>query len=121
MAFFRFLNDRSGLTEVFEHNLGRYGGMVEFRDNVMLGPSALSGKERQLIAAFVSTLNHCVFCSVGHTLQRAERAAIVERLVTSIDAAPIAHRLKPIFHFVKKLTERPADVVQADAEGVFAA
>ena len=42
-------------------------------------------------------------------------------LVANIDSAAISDRLRPIFRFVKKLTEQPARIEQADADAVFAA
>jgi uncharacterized peroxidase-related enzyme len=123
MAFFSFLDDSSGISDVFEHNLVRYGPMREFRKKILRGPSPLSAGERELIAAFVSALNECRFCRDGHTA-RARRqgidVAILDELVASIDEASISDRLKPIFRFVKKLTEQPGRVVQADADAVFA-
>jgi len=124
MAFFKFLDDSSGIWKVFAHNKVRYDLVRRFRKNIMWGPSALSLGERELIGAFVSTLNRCQFCASGHAANAAKLGmdvALLEGLVASVDEAAISDRLKPIFRFVKKLTEQPASIVQADADAIFAA
>ena len=124
MALFSFLNDSSKIRAILAHDPTRYGCIPELRKNIMRGPSPLSPAERELIAAFVSRLNECQVCSVGHTALAAKLGvdtAVLEELVADVDGAMISSRLRPIFHFVKKLTERPAQIVQSDAEAVFAA
>ena len=124
MAFFSFVDDTSPIWKVFAHNKTRYGPIREFRRNIMSGPSPLSVQERELIAAFVSALNRCRYCAGSHTAIAAELgvdASILEGLLASIDSAAISDRLKPIFRFVKKLTEESGNIVQADADAVFTA
>lgn len=124
MAFFSFLNEVSNMKTLFERDKARYGPIFQLRQNILRDPSSLSVGERELIAAFVSSLNQCQFCLPGHT-QRATKGgvdvAVLPGLVANVDTAAISDRLKPIFRFVKKLTEQPAHIVQADADAVFAA
>jgi uncharacterized peroxidase-related enzyme len=109
---------------LFERDKARYGPIFELRQNILRGPSPFSVGERELIAAFVSSLNQCQFCLPAHT-QHATKGgfdvAVLPGLVANIDTAAISDRLRPIFRFVKKLTEQPARIVQADADAVFAA
>ena len=46
---------------------------------------------------------------------------LIEKLVEDIDSAKVSDNMKPLLHFVKKLTFEPAKMVQADAEAVFSA
>jgi len=124
MAFFSFLSDSSGIRGILAHDPTRYGPIRELRENIMRRPSSLSTGERELIAAFVSRLNDCRLCSREHTAAASELGvdpSILETLVASVDGAAISDRLKPVFRFVKKLTEEPARIVRADADAVFAA
>ena len=123
MAFFSFLDDSSGIKDVFGHNKPRYKPIREFAQDIMRGPSSLSVGDRELIGAFVSTLNECQSCAGIHTALAARTidAAIVQGLVADIDRSTISDRLKPILRFVKKLTQEPARIVQADVDAVFAA
>ena len=123
MAFFSFLDDSSGIAAVFAHNkvLGR--SMRQLRQQIMRGPSPLSVGERELIAAFVSTLNQCDFCASGHTALAAKTfdRTVIDELIANIDTAAVSERLKPIFRLAKKLTEAPSRIVQADVESILAA
>lgn len=124
MAHFSFLSDSSGIPDILRHDLALYGSIPELREKIMRGPSPLSAAERELIAAFVSRLNECAVCADRHELLAAQLGSdvtVLQSLVASVDEAPIADRLKPIFRFVKKLTEQPSRIVRADAEAVFAA
>jgi uncharacterized peroxidase-related enzyme len=124
MAHFSFLNDSSGIPDILGHDLTLYGSIPELREKIMRGPSPLSAAERELIAAFVSRLNECTLCVDRHELLAAQLGSdvtVLQSLVASVDEAPISDRLRPIFRFVKKLTEQPARIVKSDAEAVFAA
>lgn len=47
--------------------------------------------------------------------------ATLKLALEDIDAAPVEERLKPILHYVKKLTLTPSRVVEADVQAVAAA
>jgi uncharacterized peroxidase-related enzyme len=122
MAFFRFLDESSGIAAVFANNKVRARPMRKLLRQIMRGPSPLSVGERELIAAFVSTLNRCEFCAGGHTAfaARTVNVAVIDELIANVDTAAIADRLKPIFRFAKKLTEAPSCIVQADVDSILA-
>jgi len=42
--------------------------------------------------------------------------ALFEKLIEDIDTAPVDDKLKPVLHYVRKLTLTPARMVQADAD-----
>jgi len=123
MAFFSFLDDSSGIRDVFGNNKARYKPIREFAQHIMREPSPLSVGDRELIGAFVSALNRCQFCASGHAAfaARAVDVTILEGLVANIDDAAISEQLKPIFRFVKKLNDEPGSIVQADVDAVLAA
>ena len=86
--------------------------------------SDLTPGDRELIAAFVSRINGCRYCSGVHT----EAARLlgyeegtVDALLAGIDTAPVADRMKPVLRYVEKLTRQPASLTQQDADAVFAA
>ena len=51
-----------GVADVFLRTPDLYRPLLEFIESVMVGRSALSKEERELIAAHVSKLNGCTFC-----------------------------------------------------------
>lgn len=101
-----------------------FGHWVHVEEAIMRGPSAFTPGERELMAAYVSRLNSCTYCASSHS-----EAAIIlgvepnslEGLMTDIDAAPIDARFKPIFKFLKKLTQTSYKMIQGDADAIFAA
>lgn len=102
--------------------LFRHWCVVE--EGIMRGPSAFSAGERELMGAFVSQLNACTYCWSSHSMAAkflGVDPAVLEPLAADIDSAPVDDRLKPVFKYLKKLTETPSRMVQADADSVFAA
>ena len=98
--------------------------LIQYHEALLRGPSPLSVAERELIAAFVSGVNEIGYC-VGVHGATARVFGIDEsvfaQLLDDIDASEVDDKLKPILHFVRKLTEAPGSLVQADANKVFAA
>src|SRR5215831_9685098 len=124
MALFSFLDDSSGIPEILAHDPTLYGSVRKLRQKIMRGPSPLSEADRELIAAFVSRVEECNVCTNRHRTLAAELGSdvtVLEAWVANVDGAPIPDRLKPIFRFVKKLTEQPARIIKSDADAVFAA
>ena len=81
-----------------------------------------SRAERELIATFVSDLNGCIYAARTHQAT-AEALGIqdevFEALLHNIDTAAVEDKLKPILHYVKKLTLTPKRMTQADASAIF--
>src|SRR5712691_556030 len=91
---------------------------------VMRGPSPLSPGERELIAAYVSGLNSCRICFESHALVARDFGideTVLRSLIDDVDTASVDARLKPLLRYVRRLTETPSRVTQADADAVFAA
>lgn len=106
----------------------QYGDLLDllrpYAERLMRGPSPFSPGEREMIAAYVSGVNSCRYCHGTHSLV-ARGFGIEENTFTSlmndIDRAPIEPRLKPILHYIRKLTETPSRMTPRDAEAVYAA
>jgi len=107
--------------------LGDYPEMAEpvlgLTQHVMRDAKASLGvAERELIAAYVCGVNGCAYCYDTHRAT-AEALGIESDLLGSlledIDSAAIDEKLKPVLHFVKKLTQTPAEMNQADADALF--
>jgi uncharacterized peroxidase-related enzyme len=106
----------------------QYGELLHlikpFVHGVMRGPSPLSPGERELIAAYVSGLNRCRMCFESHLLVARDFGmdeTVLRSLIDDVDTAPVNARLKPLLCYVRKLTETPSRLTQADADAVFAA
>jgi len=124
MPFLPSLPAKANVGHVFALNPDAAPGFMEFSHAVMRGDSPLSPAQREMIAAFTSALNACPYCYGGHSAIAAQFGIPPETfdaLVENIDTAPVEDPMKPILHYVKKLTREPARMVQADADAVYAA
>jgi uncharacterized peroxidase-related enzyme len=94
----------------------------ELTEAAMRGPSPFSQGERELIAAYVSGLNACVYCHGTH-VGVAEACGIapdlIEALLDDVDRAPVEARMKPVLRYARKLTLSPARMTDADAAAVY--
>lgn len=124
MSRFPSLPAKPVLGDVFKRFPAGVACLLEYHDVLLRGPSALTIGERELIAAYVSALNACKYCLGAHTviaevhgIPEAELAA----LIATPEPAQVNARLGPILAYVRKLTEAPSSIRDADAAAVFAA
>lgn len=124
MSRFPSLRDHATVIDVFGLDTALTRPIMEYHEILLRGDSPLTVAERELIAAYVSGVNHCRFCHAAHTAV-AERYGIEHGLVAQFLADPrhpaMSTRLRPLLTYVRKLTEQPDSVIDADAQAVFAA
>jgi uncharacterized peroxidase-related enzyme len=97
--------------------------LIQFHEALLRGPSPFTEGERELIAAYVSGLNHCLYCHGVHSAT-AEFLGIKPELVDSridIDGADVDPKIRPVLRYARKLTQQPSSLTQADADAIFAA
>ena len=88
-----------------------------FTQAVMRGPSPLTPAFRELIAAFVSTRNQCLFCSGSHVAVAAKlykSSSLVDAVVKDFRSAPISEPEKALLAYLEKLTLTPSATTAAD-------
>jgi uncharacterized peroxidase-related enzyme len=85
-----------------------YGGRAkEFTHQAMRGPSAWSVADRELMAAYVATVNDSAFCIGAHTAtaRRAYRdGPLVAAVLADLESAPIEEPLRATLRMLGKLT-----------------
>ena len=124
MPFLPSLPADSVLLDAFKAFPETSSKLVEYNEVLMRGPSRLTAGERELIAGFVSSLNACQYCAGVHVATAEAfgvEPGLIEQLVNDLDRAPVDDKLKPILHYVRKLTTLPSRLTQGDADRVFAA
>lgn len=124
MPYLPSLPKGASLLDVFKAFPETSRPLLEFHEVLLRGPSPFTEAERELIAAYVSGINHCRYCRGVHTataerLGAAEGA--VEQLIDDIDSAAVSQKMKPVLHYARKLTRQPGGMTQADADAVLAA
>jgi uncharacterized peroxidase-related enzyme len=94
-----------------------------FTHEAMRGPSAWSVADRELMAAYVSTVNESAFCIGAHTAT-AEQAygngAKVQAVLADVESAPVDKALRATLRMLGKLT-RQAEVHAEDIREVLSA
>ena len=72
----------------------------ELAEVLLRGPSTLSRGERELIAAYVSSLNSCQFCASSHSAfaaaQLDEGMALVVQVRSDLDTAEVSDKLRAL-------------------------
>ncbi len=74
--------------------------LSELAEVLLRGPSTLTRGERELIAAYVSGLNDCQYCSASHSASAAaqlpEGMALVDQVRADASSAPVPGKLKAL-------------------------
>jgi uncharacterized peroxidase-related enzyme len=74
-----------------------------------------------MLAAYVSSLNHCAFCEASHTAVAVKYGydrQLIQHLALDLADADVTERLKPVFRYVRKLILLPDQVDQADVTAI---
>jgi uncharacterized peroxidase-related enzyme len=123
MPFFPSMPADALVKDVYSQSPASFRHWVHVEEAIMRGPSVFTPGERELMAAYVSQLNSCSYCHSSHSeaavLLGVDRS-VLEAMTADIDTAPIDKRFKPIFKFLRKLTQTPYKMVQADADAIYA-
>ncbi|SDW15554.1 peroxidase-related enzyme [Roseicitreum antarcticum] len=88
-------------------------------NDLMLGDSALTKLEREMIAVVVSSINRCWYCQVAHgaaVRQLSGDPALGEAMVMNYRFAPLDDRTRAMLDFAALVTEHSAKVSEADRE-----
>jgi uncharacterized peroxidase-related enzyme len=115
-----------GIRGLFQYRpeTGRHlQGLVEV---LLRGPSTLARGERELIAAYVSTLNDCRFCASSHSAcaaaQLPKGMPLVDQVHADAERAPISPKLKALLRIAAAVRRGGTEVTDehvaaARAEG----
>src|SRR5271167_4802289 len=72
--------------------------LSELTEVLLRGPSTLTRGERELITAYVSSLNSCRYCTASHSATAAAQLpggmALVEQVRADAGTAPVSAKLK---------------------------
>lgn len=90
---------------------------VNFYNDLMLGDSALSKLEREMIAVVVSSANHCYYCLTAHgaaVRKLCNDPQLGEQLVMNYRSADLPKRQRAMLDFAYKLTTEPHATGEAE-------
>jgi len=83
--------------------------LSELAEVLLRGPSTLSRGERELIAAYVSALNDCRYCSSSHSACAAAQLpggmALVEQVRADPGSAPVSAKIKALLRIASAVRD----------------
>lgn len=93
-------NDAPGIVSLFAYRPETAKPMIDLVNLLLCGPNSLSRGERELIAAYVSSLNDCSFCTDSHAAfaaaQLPEGMALVNQVRSDPDAAAVSAKMRAL-------------------------
>ena len=124
MPFFKSLTPDCGVRHILELNKPVGRALIALHEALLRADSPLSAAQHELIAAYVSGLNGCQYCLGVHgetARQFGVPEGLLQQLMVDPASAAVDPRMKPLLEYVRLLTQAPDELVQADADRVFAA
>lgn len=124
MPWFPSLPDDAGIGQLWSLNPNLRKPTNDLAKVIMRDESPLTAAQREMIAAFVSALNRCDYCFKGHIEMAVNLGAVRGQIIEAVEdigTSSVEEKFKPVLQFVKKLTLRPAEISQADADQVYSA
>ena len=105
--------------QAYAFDIDKLNSFTAMYNDLMLGDSALSKLEREMIAVVVSSINKCYYCLVAHGA--AVRAMsgdpkLGEMLVMNYRVAPLDARQRAMLDFAALLTTASATVEEQDRQ-----
>jgi uncharacterized peroxidase-related enzyme len=122
MAFLKSLGAAPHLYEVMKKYPQVAIPAFRLHDVLLRGDTPFTVAERELIFAYVSGLNACSFCYRGHVVAAelwGVEPGLMDKIMADPETAPIAPKLRAVLRFVRKLTETPGRMTQADADALY--
>lgn len=118
MAHIDLGNEIPGIRGLLAYRPQTAGPLGELAEVLLRGDNSLSRGERELIAAYVSRLNECVYCASAHSATAAAQlpggAATVEQTLAGADTAPVSAKMRALLD-IAGLVQVSGRMVTAEA------
>ena len=121
--YFDICQDKLGMVpnvlQAHAFDIGKLNAFTALYNDLMLGDSALTKLEREMIAVVVSSINRCWYCQVAHGA--AVRALsgdpkLGEYMVMNYRAAPLDPRQRAMLDFAALVTTASATIGEDDRQ-----
>lgn len=118
-------NDEPGIRGLMRFRPETAVSLNQLAEVLLRGESTLTRGERELIAAYVSSLNRCRFCASSHAAfaaaQLPEGMALVEQVRTDVDSAPVTPKLRALLEIAAAVQQGGGNVTGEHADRARAA
>ena len=113
-------NDLPGIAGLLRYRPETARPLTELAEVLLRGPNPLGSGERELIAAYVSSLNRCVYCTASHSAvaaaQLEEGMPLVERVHADLDSAPVSEKLRALLRIAGLVQQHGSKVEAKDVD-----
>jgi len=120
MPHIKLRDDLFGITSLLDFRKETAGPLCDLTQTLLRGESTLTEAERELIAAYVSALNECVFCSSAHTSASCALPGGMETgiqpMFMDLAALNISSKMKSLLHLAAKVQQGGIQVLHSDIE-----
>lgn len=120
MPFIQLRKDLFGITSLLDYRREAARPLCELTQILLRGESTLTEAERELIAAYVSYLNECDFCSAAHgfaaCILPGGSADVLHAVRNNISTAPVSEKMKALLGIAAKVHQGGNKVSQADID-----
>lgn len=99
----------------------KFDGFTALYNDLMLGESALTKLEREMIAVVVSSANNCYYCLTAHgaaVRQLSGSPILGEQMVMNYRTAELEPKIRAALDFAYKLTKEPAEIDEPDRQAL---
>lgn len=124
-AYFDLCQEKLGMVpnvlKAYAFDEAKLRAFTDMYNDLMLAECGLSKLEREMIAVAVSAVNRCFYCLTAHGAAVRELSGdpvLGELMVMNYRVADLSKRHRAMLDFAVKLTERPAEIVDADRQGM---
>lgn len=103
--------------QAYAFDIDKLNAFTAMYNDLMLGDSALSKLDREMIAVVVSAVNRCFYCLTAHGAAVRELSGdpiLGETLVMNYRVAALEDRTRAMLDFAHKLTEAPESILEDD-------
>lgn len=116
---FHGLSDHpAGIGAVIGERPDKYSMLMTFAQEILREEGHLPAADRELIAAFTSSLNGCGYCTGSHAAFARSLGISPGDLAVVESGDPAGHRLEALLVYVKKLTLAPGEIAESDRRSV---
>ncbi|MDQ2811552.1 MAG: peroxidase-related enzyme [Actinomycetota bacterium] len=118
-------SDEPGIRGLFRFRPETARPLNELAEVLLRGPSSLTPGERELIAAYVSSLNECQYCCSSHSAYAAAQLpggmALVEEVRADAASAPVSTKLRALLGIAAAVQQGGLKVSEDDVAAARAA
>ena len=119
--YFDICEDKLGMVpnvlKAYAFDVEKLNAFTAMYNDLMLGDSALTKLEREMIAVVVSSINRCFYCQVAHGAAVRELSGdpkLGEMMVMNYRVADITPRQRAMLDFAAKVTTASATIEETD-------